>query len=128
MGGFQLAVSRNSAHPVESAKLVLYLTGAQVQLRRAISSGYLPTIPTLYQNPELLHILPIAAGLQNAGEESWVVRPSTVAGDKYGAVSKAYYQAVHNILSLQTSPADGLSELEKTLVQLTGFRTGPAPN
>jgi trehalose/maltose transport system substrate-binding protein len=128
MGGFQLAVAGNSVHPDESAKLVLYLTGAQVQLRRAISSGYLPTIPALYQNAELLRVLPIAAGLRNAGEDSWVVRPSTVTGDKYSSVSKAYYQAVHNILSLQTGPAEGLSELERTLVELTGFRTGPPPN
>ena len=128
MGGFQLAVGRNSAHPDESAKLVLYLTSAQVQLRRAISSGYLPTIPVLYQNPELLRVLPVAAGLRNAGEDSWVVRPSTVSGDKYSAVSKAYYQTVHSILSSQISPAQGLSELETALVQLTGFRTGPAPH
>lgn len=128
MGGFQLAVSRYSAHPRESAQLVLYLTGAQVQLRRAISAGYLPTIPRLYENPELRHALPVGGDLRNAGEEAWVVRPSTVAGSQYRAVSAAYYQAVHNILSLRASPVDGLSELEKTLVQVTGFRTGPPPN
>ena len=45
MGGFHLGVSRNSTNPRESAQLVLRLTGSQVQLRRAVSSGYLPTIP-----------------------------------------------------------------------------------
>ena len=128
MGGFQLAVSRHSAHPQESAQLVLYLTGGEVQLRRAIRAGYLPTIPRLYENPELRQALPIGADLRNAGEDAWVVRPSTVAGNQYRAVSKAYYQAVHNILSLRTGPADGLSELEKTLIQITGSRTGPPPN
>jgi trehalose/maltose transport system substrate-binding protein len=128
MGGFQLAVSRGSAHLRESAQLVLYLTGAQVQLRRAIRAGYLPTIPQLYENPELRLALPIVADLRNAGEESWVVRPSTVAGNKYAAVSKAYYQAVHDILSMRTGPSEGLAGLEKTLVQATGFRTGSPPN
>ena len=42
MGGFHLAVSRNSAHPREAAKLVLYLSGSQVQLRRGVGAGYLP--------------------------------------------------------------------------------------
>jgi trehalose/maltose transport system substrate-binding protein len=128
MGGFQLAVSRYSAHPREAVQLVLYLTGAEVQLRRALSAGYLPTIPRLYENLELRRALPIGTDLRNAGEDAWVVRPSTVAGNKYSVVSDAYYQAVHNILSLRTAPAEGLSRLEKTLVQVTGFRTGPPPN
>src|SRR5262249_45563143 len=54
MGGFHLAVSRYSAQPRDAAQLVLYLTGDSVQLRRAISQGYLPTIPRLYDNPDLL--------------------------------------------------------------------------
>jgi trehalose/maltose transport system substrate-binding protein len=128
MGGFQLAASRYTAHPREAAKLVRYLTSAEVQLRRAISAGYLPTIPRLYENSELRQALPAAAVLRNAGEDAWVVRPSTVTGSKYKAVSESYYQAVHRILSLGTSPADELRELEKTLVEVTGFRTGSPPN
>jgi trehalose/maltose transport system substrate-binding protein len=128
MGGFQMAVSRNSAHPRESVQLVLHLTGGGVQLRRAVNAGYLPTIPRLYEKPELRQALPISMELRNAGQDAWVVRPSTVAGNRYRAVSAAYYQAVHNILSSRTSPADGLSELEKTLVQITGFHTGPPPD
>jgi len=127
MGGFHLAVSRNSAHPSEAAKLVFYLSGSDVQLRRGVGAGYLPTIPALYGDPELLRVLPIAAKLQNAGEDSWVVRPSTVAGKKYSAVSAAYYRTVHDILSRRVSAAKGLSSLEKELVRLTGFQTGPPP-
>jgi trehalose/maltose transport system substrate-binding protein len=128
MGGFHLAVSRYSAHQRESAQLVLYLTSRRVQLRRAISSGYLPTIAGLYQDSELLRTLPIAAELRNAGEGSWVVRPSTIAGNRYSAVSKSYYEAVHDILSSQAAAAERLLELEKTLVRLTGFQSGPPPN
>ena len=127
MGGFHLAVSRNSAHPREAAKLVLHLSGSELQLRRALNAGYLPTIPALYNHPQLLRALPIAAKLRNAGEDSWVVRPSTVAGKNYSAVSASYYQVVHDILSLRVSVARGLSDLEKELVQLTGFRPGPPP-
>jgi trehalose/maltose transport system substrate-binding protein len=124
MGGFHLAVSRASAHPGEAAKLVFHLSGSEVQLRRALSGGYLPTLPTLYDNPELLQVLPIAAKLRNAGEESWVVRPSTVAGNQYRAVSEAYYRAVHQILSHAESAKKGLADLETELVRVTGFRPG----
>ena len=125
VGGFHLAVGRHSAHPRESAQLVRYLTGSRVQLQRAISAGYLPTIPLLFQRPEVLKVLPIAGVLRNLREPSWVVRPSTIAGSKYAAVSKAYYQGVHEILASPADPAEVLSRTERTLVNLTGFRTGP---
>ncbi len=124
VGGFHLAVGRHSAHPRESAQLILYLTGGQVQLQRAISAGYLPTIPRLYERPEVLKVLPIAAALRTLREPAWVARPSTIAGSKYAAVSKAYYQAVHEILASPADPADVLARLERTLVNLTGFRAG----
>jgi trehalose/maltose transport system substrate-binding protein len=128
MGGFQLAISRHSAHPREAAELVAYLAGRAIQLRRAVTAGYLPTIPDLYGNPDLLRVLPIAADLAQAGEEAWVARPSTVSANKYAAVSKAYYQAVHDILSSRIEPSQAIADLEKTLVGLTGFRTGPPRN
>jgi trehalose/maltose transport system substrate-binding protein len=128
MGGFQLAVSRRSAHPREAAELVAYLAGRAIQLRRAVTAGYLPTIPDLYGNPDLLRVLPIAAELGKAGEEAWVARPSTVTADKYAAVSKAYYQTVHDILSSRIEASQGIADLERTLAGLTGFRTGPPRN
>src|SRR5437899_8997591 len=128
LGGFHLAVSRYSKHPREAAQLVLYLTGSEVQLRRALSGGYLPTHPALYQNPELLRLLPIVKELQEAGASAWVARPSTVTGSKYGEVSKAYYTTAGEILSRQAGADAALAALEKRLVELTGFRTGsPVP-
>ena len=125
MGGFQLAVSRYSRHPREAARLVLYLTGRQVQLRRALSGGYLPTIPDLYRSPELQGAIPFLETLQNAGVSRWVARPSTVAGSKYREVSLAYAAAVHSVLSDKVDANSALATLEKHLVELTGFRTAP---
>jgi len=124
IGGFHLGVSRHSVWPRESADLVLYLTGSQVQSRRAASAGYVPTIARLYKDPGVLQVLPFAAALRDTSEDAWVTRPSTIAGNKYSAVSKAYYEAVHDVLCLRTEPREALSQLEKTLVTLTGFRTG----
>jgi trehalose/maltose transport system substrate-binding protein len=124
MGGFHLAVSRYSTHPRESARLVMYLTGGPVQLRRATARGALPTIPQLYNDPALTKSLPYAGVLRTAGDAAWVARPSTIAGGRYAAVSEAYYKTVHRILENETSPSAGLAALERQLVDLTGLRTG----
>jgi hypothetical protein len=50
-----------------------------------------------------------------------VARPAAVTGKRYDAVSDAYAKAVHAVLTKEKSPADAMAELEKTLVQLTGF-------
>ena len=118
MGGFQLAVSRYSAHPREAAELVNYLTGIHVQKRRAVQNGYLPTRPRLYDDPELLQALPQAQSLRNAGLETWVARPSAVTGNAYVNVSKAYYEAVHSVLSGQRQPEEALESVNKQLVEL----------
>ena len=124
MGGFQLAVSRYSAHPHEAARLVEFLTSSEVQMRRALTRGYLPTIPRLYNQPELSNALPQAAELRHAGLESWVARPSTVSGSKYAQVSNAYYQTVHDILSRKVQAKEAVARLEQQLIELTGFRAG----
>jgi trehalose/maltose transport system substrate-binding protein len=117
-GGFELAVSRYSAHQREAAKLVVYLTGSKVQKFRAIQEGYLPTIPQLYGDREILHAVPEAKVVEKAGRKTWISRPSSIAGPKYSDVSRSYYRAVHRILSRQCLPQKGLADLEKELVDL----------
>ena len=128
VGGFHLAVGRRSAHPRESVQLLLFLTSRHIELQRAISAGYLPTIPRLYEEPAVLKVLPVAAALRNTRGPEWTVRPSTIAGSNYAAVSKAYYQAVHEILATPVDSAEVLTRLEETLVNLTGLRTGQPRN
>jgi len=128
LGGFHLAVSRYSKHPREAAQLVLYLTGRDVQLRRALSGGYLPTLPSLYENSELLKMLPMVKDLHGAGAPVWVARPSTVARGNYKEISKEYFTAVREVLTRKAGAQPALAVLEKRLVDLTGLPTGsPAP-
>lgn len=128
VGGFHFAVSRYSNHPRQATQLVLYLTGKEVQMRRALNGGYLPTIPELYLNPVLQRALPYVKAFQEEGVSAWVARPSTVTGNQYGQVSQAYYSAVHDVLSRKTGAEPAMAALERRLVELTGFRTGPPPN
>jgi trehalose/maltose transport system substrate-binding protein len=124
MGGFHLAVSQYSKYPREAAKLVRYLTSAPVESRRALARGYLPTIPRLYQDPAVAHALPYVETLRNVGAAAWIARPSTVSGTKYGEVSRAYYESVHEILRHPNDAESGLNALEQQLMAITGLHSG----
>jgi len=54
-----------------------------------------------------------------------VSRPSNVAGPVYEDVSKAYIEMLHSVLLGKTSAPDAAAALEKQLIALTGFKTGP---
>jgi trehalose/maltose transport system substrate-binding protein len=125
MGGFQFAVSQYSAHPEESARLVLYLTGRRVQLRRALRREYLPTIPGLYRDAGLMQTLPHLKALLNTGPQAWIARPSAIAGAAYGDVSRVYYEAVHKVLGRKLPAKEALAALEKQLAGVIG--TGARP-
>jgi trehalose/maltose transport system substrate-binding protein len=56
---------------------------------------------------------------------SIVARPSTAAGSTYKQVSQAYFDAVHSVLAGQRSAPEAAAELEKQLIEITGFRAGP---
>ena len=120
IGGFQLGVSRYSANPREAVELVRFLTGAEIQKRRALRRGYLPTRTDLYNDAEVVNALPQVSLLRDASPESWVARPSNVTRHKYRDVSKAYYQAVHGILAGKARIGRTLLALDQTLVDITG--------
>ena len=54
-----------------------------------------------------------------------VSRPSRVAARSYEQVTRAYFGAVHSVLTGQKRAPEGAAELEKYLVKITGFPTGP---
>ena len=49
-----------------------------------------------------------------------VSRPAAVAGSKYEAVSKAYAQALHSVLTRETTAPAAAAALESELVQIMG--------
>ncbi len=118
MGGFQLGVSRYSLHSREAAELVEYLSGSEVQKRRAVNHGYLPALPGLYNDPQVLAAVPQAKALREAGLESWVARPSAAAGSRYADVSRIYYEGVHSILSHEQQPEKTLQSMERGMLEL----------
>jgi trehalose/maltose transport system substrate-binding protein len=125
LGGWGFAVSRFSAHPREALEMVRYLTRRDVQVKRAGVLSQPPTLPELYNLPEVLGPNPRFALLRQAFQTGIVSRPSDVTGKKYQDVTGAYIQAVHSVLTGEKSAPEAAVALENELVGTTGFKTGP---
>ena len=117
LGGGQLSVSRYSPRAPTAASLVVYLTSAAEQKRRALTSGYNPTIARLYTDPEVLAANPFFAMLQPLIEHA-VARPSGSVGTRYNQVSAKIWGAVHRALTHQQSADAALQELQRDLERL----------
>jgi trehalose/maltose transport system substrate-binding protein len=117
LGGWQLAVSKYSNNSELAADLVLYLTSFQEQKRRAIQGSYNPTIPALYRDEDVLAAVPFFGELFETFKNG-VARPSSATGDKYGRVSNAFFNSVHDVLSGEANADQALSKLERDLRRL----------
>lgn len=107
LGGWNLAVSRFSPNPDVAIDLVLYLTSAEVQKRRAIENATLPTIVALCDDPEIAAAQPIVTRWKEVFMNA-VPRPSAPTRVKYNAASATFRSAVHETLSCTTPAADRL--------------------
>jgi trehalose/maltose transport system substrate-binding protein len=117
LGGWQLAVNKYSRNIDIAADLVMHMTSAEVQKKRAIGGSYNPTIMDLYKDPEVVkanqfmgELLPVFTGA--------VARPATVTGLKYPEVSRAFWDATHEVLSKKATGAEALKRLEGKLKQV----------
>jgi len=124
-GPLNYGVSRYARHPREAVMLVRYLCRRDVQLRRAPLMCETPTITDLFNDPALAKANPCFAKDKEAYEKWVVPRPSGVTGRHYPEVSRAYYEAVHSVLTGNKRAAEAAADLEAKLVQITGFKTKP---
>jgi trehalose/maltose transport system substrate-binding protein len=127
LGGWGFAVSRLSAHPREALELVRFLTRRDVQVKRFRVLSLPPTLPELYNLPEVREPNPRFNLLSQAFRTVVVTRPSNVTGKKYQDVTDAYMQAVHSVLTREKGAPEAAAALEKELVRITGFKKGPPP-
>jgi len=125
LGENALAVSRYSRHVDEAVALVKYLSRRDVQLGRSRLTSLPPTIPDLYDDPEIVKANPYYVPLKQVFLGGAVSRPSSVTGHKYAEVSRAYFRAVHSVLTRQQKPAAAAAALERELVWITGLPVAP---
>jgi trehalose/maltose transport system substrate-binding protein len=126
LGGNGLAISRTSGHPHEALELIRFLLRRDAQLLRAEDHSAPADDLELYELPAILDPYPRVAKLnQNLGGVA--ARPSIAAGQKYEDVSRAYIRELHSVLAGEKNPSVAAADLEKELVEITGFRTGTPP-
>src|SRR5215469_11244380 len=124
LGGYGLAVSRSSAHSREAVTLIRFLIARELRSKADPSQSEPGAEPRLYDLPQVLHAYAPSAQLSRQNSRL-VSRPSKVTGHAYEDVTKAYIQAVHSVLTGKRSAPMAAAALEKHLVAITGFKTGP---
>src|SRR6266404_8068283 len=124
LGGSGLAVSRHSAHPQEAIELVRFLIRAEIQSNEQGEGANQPAQPKFYDLPSISE-LPNHSESLSQHRNGVVSRPSSVTGRKYEQVTRAYISAVHSVLNGQKGAPEAAADLEKVLIKITGFSTGP---
>ncbi len=119
LGGWNLAVSKYSKNQDAAIKLVLYLSSAEVQKKRAIDLSALPTRIALYDDADIAKAQPIIPNWKSVFQNA-VPRPSAPTKTKYNEVSNLFWSAVHDTLSGNGKAADNLAQLEAKLTDLKG--------
>lgn len=94
LGGWNLAVSRCSAHQATAREFIRFLTGAESQEALLTQAGYPPTLVSLYEEPSLQAPLPHLVVLE-AAVRSARNRPRTA---HYDDVTRVVQRAVHHVL------------------------------
>jgi trehalose/maltose transport system substrate-binding protein len=124
LGGFGLAVSRSSPHRREAVALIRFLIANELRSKADLSHREPAVLAQTYQLPHMLQ--PYAPPTEMSQQSSRLFsRPSNVTGNAYQDVTRAYIQAVHSVLTGERSGPMAAAALEKQLVAIIGFKTGP---
>ena len=120
LGGWQLAVSKYSENPEVAADVVKFFTNYESQKTKAIEISHNPTIIALYEDEDVLAASPFFGSLYDVFINA-TPRPSTATAPNYNAVSVAFFQAVHSVLTGKADAAEAFELLELELEDITGF-------
>jgi trehalose/maltose transport system substrate-binding protein len=124
LGGFGLAISRSSAHPLQAVELIRFLLRKEAELEEKRTHSEPPKRPALYELPTILTAYARAANSGGKPGSGVVTRPSTITAQKYEEVSRAYVRTVHSVLTGKLKAPAAADALERELVGITGFETG----
>ena len=98
--------------------LVRFLCSREQQLRRSRNSADPPSIPELYNDPQVLASNPEFPRVLQLLRKGAALRPSRSTGTIYPDVSRAYFEAVNAVLSRKKPAAQAAADLEAELVRM----------
>ena len=119
LGGWNLAVSKYSPNPDAAIALVKFMASTETQKQRALQASQLPTIMSLYDDPEIAAQQPLIPRWKEIFLNA-VPRPSAPTKVAYNEVSSKFWSAVHDTLSGTGTAADNLEILESDLDEMKG--------
>jgi trehalose/maltose transport system substrate-binding protein len=119
LGGWNLAVSKYTKAPDEAIKLVMFMTSAETQKANAIEQSHLPTIVSIYDDPDVAKAQPVLVKWKDVFLNA-VPRPSAPTKVKYNEVSSLFWNAAHDTISGKGTGAENLAKLEENLTVLKG--------
>jgi trehalose/maltose transport system substrate-binding protein len=120
IGGYALGISNFSPHRAEAVKFI------QFMLRKHAESDSTHTEKPgrkveYFEVPLVIkEIYPWWYKPGDSGGSAIISRPSTVAGANYEAVSKAYTDALHSVLTRESTAPAAAAALENELVRIIG--------
>ena len=113
-----MMASKYSKSPDAAILFSRFMTDKVVERSSAIERALLPTIASVYDDPDVLKANPYYADLKPVFQGGASPRPSTVSSTSYNDVSTAYFTHVHNILTGAGDAASEVSALEGELKDL----------
>ncbi|MBL0691113.1 MAG: ABC transporter substrate-binding protein [SAR324 cluster bacterium] len=119
LGGWNVGVSKYSKNRDAAVELALFLASPEIQKLNAIKSSHYPTIPSLYEDKDVLEVAPFFSIVKDVLKTS-VARPSAPTKRKYNEVSKLFWSASQSVISGKKSATSSLKELESRLKRLKG--------
>ncbi|MFO1144688.1 MAG: ABC transporter substrate-binding protein [Amaricoccus sp.] len=119
LGGWNVAVSKFSPNKDAAISLAKFLASTEVQKQRALQNSQLPTIISLYDDPDIAAKQPLIPRWKDIFLNA-VPRPSAQTKIAYNEVSNKFWSAVHETLAGTTPAADSLEVLEADLDDLKG--------
>jgi len=124
LGGWQLAVSAYSENVDAAASVAMFLTSPEEQKLRALSAqGPNPTIPALYEDPELVEANPLF-GAMGAILATAYPRPSGVTAERYNEASTIFFSGVHSVLTGENDSQTAVEDMELDLEDLVADMQG----
>jgi trehalose/maltose transport system substrate-binding protein len=125
LGGTGVTISIHSAHRQEAIALLQFQLRGQMQASEKGGGAGAPTRVEFFDPPSILD--PNASPTPAKQLASIVARPSVAAGSAYKQVSRCYIDAVHSVLTGEKTAPEAAGELEKQLIEITGFSAAPTP-
>lgn len=124
LGGWQLAVSAYSANVDAAVSVAAFLASPEEQKLRALSpQGANPTVPALYEDPELVEANPLFGAMGPILATAYP-RPSGVTAERYNDASSLFFSAVHSVLTASSDAQTAMEDLELDLEDLVSDMMG----